>query len=196
MSAEPGVVVGIVDDIKDPEKLARVRVRLPHLNDQQTYWARLATLMAGPERGSLFRPEVGDEVLVAFAHGDDHQPYVLGAVWSREDKPPPEDGTEDNNWRYLKSRSGHVVKLNDKQGGETIEIVDKSGSNSIVIDTAQNTITVAATTVVKVEAQTVEVTGQSQVKVAAPTIEIKAQGSMTVESGGSLTIKGAIVQIN
>ena len=101
-----GVVVGIVRDIGDPKNLGRVRVDFPWLaaaSDSVTdpdgkkglaysYWARIATLMAGKNRGTYFIPEVGDEVLVAFEHGDINRPMVLGSLWNRDDPPAGEDG--------------------------------------------------------------------------------------------------------
>lgn len=189
---ENGIVIGIVTDLDDPERLGRVRVRFPHLNDEPSYWARLVTLMAGPDRGAFFRPEVGDEVLVAFEHGDPRRPYVLGALWSKTDTPPPDDGQPtQNNWRFIKSRSGHIIKLDDTPGGERIEIVDRDGSRKVIIDTAAQKIQVIC------ETGDVEVSaGAGSVKVEAVTVEIKASGSMTLEASGTLTIKGATVNIN
>ena len=194
MPTETGVVVGVVHDIKDPDKLGRVRVSLPHLGGELTYWARLVTLDAGPDRGSLLRPEVNDEVLVAFAHGDDHQPYVLGGLWNSEDTPPADDGSDKNHWRLFKSRSGHIIKLNDEPGKETVEVVDKTGGNSIIIDASQNSVTLAATGTVKIEAPSVEVTGDTEVKVSAPTVDISADGQLNL-SGGIVTIAGNPINI-
>ena len=78
-----GVVVGIVTNNKDPDNMARVKVRFPWLSDdEESWWARIATVMAGKNRGSYFIPEVDDEVLVAFDHGDMRFPYILGSVWN------------------------------------------------------------------------------------------------------------------
>ena len=74
----------------------------------------------------------------ALEHGDLRLPYVLGALWNGKDKPPAGNDDGANNLRQITSRSGHVIKLNDEDGKETIEIVDKSGANSIVIDTAED----------------------------------------------------------
>ena len=98
--------------------------------------------MAGPERGTYFLPEVDDEVLVAFDHGGIHHPYVIGALWNGKDKPPETNDDGKNNIRVIKSRSGHVIRLNDEDGKEKIEIIDKSEKNSIIFDTAENTITI------------------------------------------------------
>src|SRR5215212_313772 len=97
-----GIVIGLVIDLKDEENIGRVKVKYPHLEDQPSDWARLASPMAGNKRGTFFRPEVGDEVLVAFEHGEPRRPYIIGALWSKVDPPPPDDGdTEKNNWRFI-----------------------------------------------------------------------------------------------
>ncbi len=78
-----GVVIGIVTNNNDPQGMGRVRVRFPWRgDDDESYWARVATMMAGKDRGTFFLPEVDDEVLVAFDHGDINHPYVIGALWN------------------------------------------------------------------------------------------------------------------
>src|SRR5205085_2988322 len=123
-----GVVVGVVTNNQDdPDGLGRVKVKFPWLsNDEESFWARVAVPMAGKERGFYFLPEVEDEVLVAFEHGDPRFPYVLGSLWNGQDK-PPEKNDGKNNVRVIKSRSGHVIRLNDEDGKEKIESIDKSG---------------------------------------------------------------------
>jgi uncharacterized protein involved in type VI secretion and phage assembly len=87
-----GVVIGVVTNNEDPDKLGRVKVQYPWLSDKvESNWARVVTPMAGNERGFFALPEVDDEVLIAFAHGDVRFPYVLGSLWNGKDKPPAED---------------------------------------------------------------------------------------------------------
>jgi uncharacterized protein involved in type VI secretion and phage assembly len=87
-----GVVVGIVTNNVDDQGLYRVKVRLPTLpngdesGSEESAWARIATFGAGPDRGAFFLPEVNDEVLVAFEHGDIGRPIVIGTLWSNTDK--------------------------------------------------------------------------------------------------------------
>lgn len=186
-----GIVIGIVKDLNDPEKLGRVKLTFPYLNNQESEWARVASPMAGAERGLFFRPEADDEVLVAFEHGDPRRPYILGSMWSTADKPPADDGdAEKNNWRFIKSRSGHVVKLDDTSGSEKVEIIDKDESRKIVIDCSAEKIQIIC------DAGDVEIKASGAVKVEATDVEVKASGSMTLEAGGEMTIKGATVNIN
>lgn len=194
-----GVVVGVVTNNQDNDGLGRVKVKFPWLSDtDESWWARIAAPMAGKQRGAYFLPEVNDEVLVAFEHGDVRFPYVLGALWNGQDAPPLTNSDGKNNIRMIQSRSGHIVKLNDEDGKETIEIIDKSQKNKIVIDTSKNTITVttdkditlsAANGTIKLDAQKVEISGSQGAK-------LTSGGSMNVEASGTMTIKGATVNIN
>jgi uncharacterized protein involved in type VI secretion and phage assembly len=189
---ENGIVIGVVTDLNDPEGLARVRVKFPHLNDEPSDWARLSTPMAGKGRGLFFRPEVDDEVLVAFEHGEPRRPYIVGALWSKVDTPPPDDGNAtQNNWRQLVSRSGHVIRFDDTNGAEKIEIIDKDKSRKVVLDSGQGKIQVTC------DQGDVEVTASSgTVKVQAVTVDIQASGNMTLHASGTMIISGATVNIN
>jgi len=192
-----GVVIGLVVDNKDPQGQGRVKVRLPGVTSEEIgHWARIATLMAGQERGMLFLPEVNDEVLIAFEQGDVMRPYVLGALWNGKDKPPDANQDGKNNLRIIKSRSGHTIRLDDTEGAEKIEIFDKSQKNLLTFDTAQNTITIQseqdirikAKGAIKLEGQSVEITAQQ---------ELKATGQgLTLQARGQAVLKGATVDIN
>jgi uncharacterized protein involved in type VI secretion and phage assembly len=198
-----GVVVGIVTTNKDPEGLGRVKVHFQWLSeDNETDWIRVATFMAGIERGSYFIPEANDEVLLAFEYGDINRPYVIGSLWSKEDKSPEANANGNNDIRKIKSRSGHEIIFDDSAGKEMItihsnsnhtivlddspssskiQINDKSGNNSIQIDSVQNSITISSAL---------------NLKINATNIEIESTGMLTIKSGAILTIKGALVKIN
>jgi uncharacterized protein involved in type VI secretion and phage assembly len=193
-----GVVVGIVTNNKDPDGMGRVKVKFPWLSDQdESWWARIATVMAGSGRGSYFLPEVNDEVMIAFEHGDVRFPYVLGALWNGQDSPPTTNSDGQNNVRVIKSRSGHIVRLDDTNGNEKIEVIDKTGSNSITIGSSDNSITITANGKVKIVGQSIEITSQTDIKVQANTsINVNASTTMDIESSAPMTIKGATVSIN
>lgn len=194
-----GVTVGVVTNNQDPDGLGRVKVRFPWLSgEDESHWARVAAPMAGKERGIYFLPEVEDEVLVAFEHGDPRFPYVLGALWNGKDAPPAKNDDGKNNLRVIKSRSGHIIRLSDEDGKEKIEIIDKSEKNSVVIDTASNTITVttdkditlsASKGTIKLDAQKIEIKSSADMK-------IEAGAGMDVKASATLNIKGQAVNIN
>jgi uncharacterized protein involved in type VI secretion and phage assembly len=213
-----GVVVGVVTNNQDPEKMGRVKMRFPWLNDtDESNWARVATMMAGQDRGSWFLPEVGDEVLVAFEHGDVQFPYVVGALWNGVDTPPRDNADGKNNERVIKSRSGHELifgdedgkekveiktkaghqlLLDDTSGSEMITIVDKSGNNKIELDTAANSIAITAQTKISLKATDIEITADSGLKMKGAQVEITADADLKVQSSAMLTLKGSLVKIN
>ena len=109
-----GVVVGIVTNNNDPEGLGRVKLSFPWRDcEQESYWARIATMMAGNERGTYFLPEVEDEVLVAFERGDINEPYVIGMLWNGKDKPPGDNSDGKNNVKKIKTKNGHELVFSD-----------------------------------------------------------------------------------
>lgn len=133
-----GVVTGVVKSLDDPDGLGRIQVTFPWLSDDnpESYWARVATLLAGPERGSQFLPEVEDEVLIAFDHGDLRLPYIVGYLWNGSQHPPH---TEQKR-RTLKTVSGHTLEFDDTEGSERIALQFKGDLPSVTID--QNAISI------------------------------------------------------
>ncbi len=140
-----GAVIGIVTSNEDPDKLGRVKVRFPWLTDDDaSHWARVSSPMAGNGRGLYLLPEIDDEVLVVFEQGIIEHPYVIGALWNGKDKPPAENSDGKNNCRVLKSRSGHIIVLDDTDGDEKIIIRDKSGETEIVMDVKGESLTITS----------------------------------------------------
>ena len=186
-----GVAAGVVTNNKDEKKIGRIKLKFPWLSDNnETDWVRIATFMAGSERGSFFLPEVGDEVLVAFEQGDLNHPYVIGALWNDTAKPPETNADGKNNFRLIKSRSGHIIKLDDTAGNEKIEIVDKSNSNKIIIDTKDNKISIISNKDIEISAPSGKVT------ISGNEIEIKSTTTAKIEASAEMTVKGATVNIN
>jgi uncharacterized protein involved in type VI secretion and phage assembly len=186
-----GVVSGIVTNNQDPDKMGRVRVKFADLgSDCESWWARTATPMAGAGRGMYSLPEVGDEVLIAFQQGDVRYPYVVGSLWNGKDAPPEDNSDGQNNRRVIHSRSGHLIRLDDKDGDEKIEIIDKTGSNSITIKSSDNSITITCNGKLSIQAkQGIEIISDADIK-------IKAQATIDIEAGAPMTLKGAMVNIN
>ena len=187
-----GIVTGLVTSLEDEENIGRVKVEYPHCGGKESDWARIATPMAGNNRGAFFRPEKDDEVLIAFEHGDPRRPYIIGSLWSKTDQPPPDDGNaKENNWRFIRSRSGHIIKLDDTNGQEKIEFIDKDGARKVIIDSAQQKIQVICDT------GDVEVQAASgKVLVEALEITLRADQQLTLTSNGTVTIQGQMVSIN
>lgn len=186
-----GVVIGVVSNNKDEDGLGRVKVTFSWLSEtDESNWARVVSFMAGEKRGALFLPEVGDEVLVAFEQGDRNRPYVIGALWNGVDTPPLTNDDGKNNIRLIQSRSGHKVLFDDTEGGEKIEIKDKTENNSIVWDTVSNTITISTDKDIVLKAP------EGKISLDAKELELKSSADTTIEATGNMTIKGSMVDIN
>ena len=194
-----GVVVGIVTNNKDTEKLGRVKVKIPRLSgEDESNWARVISFMAGKERGAFFLPEVDDEVLVAFEYGDINMPYVIGSLWNGKDVPPENNSDGKNNIRVIRSRSGHVITLDDSDGSEQIKIMDKTQKNMIIIDAKNNKISIKSDKDIELSAPNGKVIIEAmniETKSTAST-KIEATSGVDVKASGNLNIKGAMVNIN
>lgn len=194
-----GVAIAIVTNNKDPKNLGRIKVKYPWRDSEdESYWARCLTFMAGNEMGGYFLPEVKDEVLVAFQKGDIDHPVILGSLWSGKMKPPENNADGKNNRRLIKSRSGHLIVLDDTQGSEKIEVIDKSGKNLLSIDTSSNTIEINSNKDINLKAPKGKISldcSQLEVK-AKTTAKVESGGTMELKATGNATIKGAMVMIN
>lgn len=192
-----GVAVALVTQNKDEDGLCRVKVRYPwHEKPRESYWARIAVPMAGNGRGTVMIPEVGDEVLVAFEREDLRFPYVLGALWNGSDKPPLANDDGKNDKRIVKSRKHHyllfddgsqgVVELAHENGGvvrftdDEIVLKDKQG-NQLKIENKSGAITLQA---------------NGSLNIRAATITIEATGTLEIKASATLTVRGALVNIN
>ena len=192
-----GVGIGLVTQNKDPDGLCRVKVRFPwHEKPSESYWARLAVPMAGDGRGFVTIPEVGDEVLVIFEREDLRFPYVLGALWNGQDKPPLANDDGKNDKRIFKSRKKHTLLFDDGAQG-VVELAHEKG-RKVTFDDNGFTVQDELGNQVKVDsnsgAMTIEAKGQLNIKAASITIE--ATTTLELKANATLTIRGALVQIN
>lgn len=178
MATLQGVYSASVLDNRDREGQARVMVRVPGVAETGI-WARLATMMAGRDRGTLFVPDVGDEVLIAFEHGDARSPYVLGSLWNGKDKPPQSSGDVAST-KMIRSRSGVTLRIDDKASSLVIEttagqrITLQDGPGTVrVEDQNGNSVTLATSGVTIHANATVTVSG-AQVEVNASMVRVNA----------------------
>jgi uncharacterized protein involved in type VI secretion and phage assembly len=192
-----GVAIAVVTQNKDDDQLCRVKVRYPwHDKPRESYWARLAMPMAGKGRGLVMIPEVGDEVLVAFEREDLRFPYILGALWNGQDKPPVANGDGKNDKRILTSRKKHRLLFDDGTRG-VVELAHEKGRKIVfdddgfaVQDEKGNLIKVNSST----GAMTIEAKGQLTIKAAS--ISIEATGTIDLKANATLTVRGSLVSIN
>jgi phage protein D len=189
-----GIVIGIVTDNQDPEKLGRVKVKYPWLSpDHASDWARVVSVGGGPTRGIQFVPEINDEVLVGFEQGDVHHPYVLGGLWNGVDAPPGDQGKVvvggKVEQRVIQSRTGHTVILDDSEGAGGITVKDRN-DNTIFIDTVSNALKIT----IKGDV-TIECDGNLSFK-AKGRVDIQGTGVKVDGGGGMVDVKGSLINLN
>lgn len=211
------LVPAIVTNNKDDEgRVGRVKVKYPWLDDsQESHWARVIMPGAGNARGLMILPEVNDEVLVGFLHGDFNNPYVLGGLWNSQDMPPhPQADTTINGKteiRGLKTRIGQELTFVDEAGKEKILLKDTKG-NSILLDGANQKIVIEtqgdfilkATGKVKIEGMSVDVEAKmGDAKIKAMSVSAEGQAKVSLKAPmidavgtGPVTIKGNPVMLN
>jgi uncharacterized protein involved in type VI secretion and phage assembly len=130
-----GVHYGVVCQNKDPDKLNRIKVRLPWLDKgdvDQTHWAQLMTPMEGKQFGWYTVPDIDDVVAIVFINGDTSQPVVIGGVWSKPDQSPEPNEDGKNNFRGYRSRCGHRLILDDTDKTKVV-FADKTTKNMVGI---------------------------------------------------------------
>jgi phage baseplate assembly protein gpV len=182
-----GLVVGIVTNNADPEKLGRVKVKFPTLSpDDESTWARVTSLGGGPKRGMQWLPEVDDEVLVGFEHDDQTRPVVLGGMWNRTDAPPL-PGAASNNAiieRGLVSRIDSRLLFTDEPT-PSVHLSLGGEKNLLHLESSESKLTGEQKLVVK--ATDIEVNATQKLVLNAAEIEITATGQMTL-SGTPITL--------
>ncbi|WP_321344241.1 type VI secretion system tip protein VgrG [uncultured Draconibacterium sp.] len=212
LAAVNGLQIAKVTQLQDdPKGEDRILVRMPLVNNQeQGVWARIATLDAGKERGSFFRPEIDDEVIVGFLNGNPNDPIILGMLNSSA-KPAPIRASDDNHEKGFVTRSGMKFIFDDDKksvtletpGGKIIKVDEDEGiiqledENSNILKLDDNGITIESEGDINLSA-----TGD--VKIDGTNVEISANANFTaagnagaeVSSPGVTEIKGSIVNIN
>jgi uncharacterized protein involved in type VI secretion and phage assembly len=192
-----GIQVGIVTNISDPEKLGRVRVKLPSLlgNDVESAWARVSTFDAGNGRGATFLPEVDDEVLVGFEEGSLRRPVVLGSVYGGKNKQPELGrllGQGQVNTRRLTSRTGHALEMVDEAGKEAVLLKHGRKEMSIKLDEASNSLTIEAKSgdlkLTNGQA-TITLASNGDISIEGTAVKIKAKGNLSLEATGAADLK-------
>ncbi len=215
-----GLQIGVVVQLQDdPNGEDRILVKVPTIDSQSDgIWSRIATLDAGDNRGSFFRPEIGDEVVLGFLNDDPRDPIVLGMLNSSA-KPAPLKAEDDNHHKGFFTRSEMKISFDDDKKIITLET---PGGNKIIIsdedkgitlkDQNDNSMTMndSGITIKSPKDITVEATGKLTLTAKQDTsieglnvnakanAQFKAEGNAGAEVSTSAiaVLKGSLVQIN
>ena len=161
-----GVMVGTVVDVEDPLGEGRVKVGFPWMEgNSESYWAPMAALMSGDDRGTYFPPEVADEVLVAFDRGDVNHPYIVGFLWNGKDRPPSKSIHE----RIIKSKNGHTIRFLDStpDGGSLgALVIEDAHGNRITLSNGK--IVIKSIALLEIDAPIITLQGPGYKRVVTP----------------------------
>jgi phage protein D len=187
-----GLVNAIVTNNEDPQDRGRVKLKYPWLGDDvESFWARVAMPGAGPDYGVIWIPQVGDEVIVAFEHGDVSYPVVLGGMWNGKDAAPLGDGLFDagkvKRSGFI-SRKGHKFVFFDGDDASGIALISQDGKFEVSLNETKSQLHIKADGKLLIEAQSLEIKVDTDAKLSG--------AGVSLEASGQLKIKGATVALN
>ena len=209
-----GPLFATVTDIKDPDKLGRVKVQLSIMGEKVvTDWIPVLNLYGSAKGGgAFFLPELKDQVVVGFFGDSPDSGIVLGGVWSAAQKPPEtkentgsdlnKDGK--NNLKFIRSRSGHQIILDDKKGDAKVQILAAGGKSryellekkkQINIET-DGEIKITAKKKFSVQAETGEFKLKKNMNVKAAGLNLESKKDINVKSSAAVMVKGAVIKLN
>ena len=201
-SAGTGLMVAIVTAIDDPESMGRVKLKFPSLSDSyESDWVRVVSPGAAKAAGLVFLPDVNDEVLVGFEHGDVRRPYVLGGLWNGLDKPSLGDSPFDNGHNRRQgvvSRRNHRLVFFDADGKEGVSIITGDDKLRVALKQTGSEIHVFADGKIVIEAtQDIEIKSQASISIEAQRqLTLKGSAGVKIESSGTVDVDGALIQLN
>ena len=200
--AQPGLVLAEVTDIKDPEKLGRIKCYILTEEKANTLdWCYVMAPLAGKQHGIQFMPDVGDIVVLGFVSGDRQRPLVLGCLWNKN-VPMPYPINDGKNFSFtIKTPAGTEIlmdgeekkeKITIKTPAETkivlddenqaIQITDKGGKNAIKMDLKGGEMQVLADKKITLKA-------------GSASLELDGSGKATLKATTSTTLDAATVEL-
>ncbi|MDR2901279.1 MAG: phage baseplate assembly protein V [Treponema sp.] len=203
---------GKVSDNKDPDSLNRVRVTMIGEKESVSDWIPVVTPFAGPDCGISILPEIDDMVLVVSMDGNHIKKAVIGSAWFSGGEPPVTDENTDadlnqdgkNNLKFIKSRSGNMLILDDTEGDEKIQIISSDGKSRFEFLNADEMINVeteldiviGAKGNISIQAEAIEITSKKQINMTGEDIQISAKKTMDIIADKEMTIKGSGIALN
>jgi phage baseplate assembly protein gpV len=202
-----GVVTGTVMNPADPLMLGRVQVTIPAVDSLDfSPWARVATMMTGALSGSYFIPSVGDEVLIAFEHGDVNAPYIIGSLWNAVHPPPfPSPLVEE---RVIRTPLGNQIGFRELPPAITITTPDMTpaatgfppgvtiASNEMITLMCGPTRIDLTPAGINITAPAINLVSEGAIAQSGATSAVTVTGTAAVTAGGAVNIMAPLVTIN
>ena len=184
--------LGEVVSVEDRQNLSRVQVRLFSFDgpaDQDgPIWARVALPFAGADRGAFLLPDVGDEVLVAFVHGDSRHPVVIGGLWNGAAAPPEQLGGQGNRvdrWSLVGKAGTRIAIVEETAATASISLETPGGASAILTDQGGGKVEIrAAGNTITIDSSGVAIQAAAKVSVQASQVEVSA-GQVSVNAAMS-----------
>jgi phage protein D len=198
-AADPGMQLmrGEVTNLSDPDKIGRVRVKVDALKDEEPpegWWARIASVASGKDRGLLMMPQVGDTVVLGFENGDTRSPFVLGSMWNGK-APPGKDLVQDDGSFSLMSDSKILMK---SKGDITIqgskEWIQKIAKKVELSNDSTDSFTIKSGKEIVIKAPQIKIQADMKIEMKAPQISISADAKLDLKAGMT-TIGGGMVKL-
>lgn len=199
-----GLQIGKVLQLEnDPDGEDRILVKIPIIeNNSNGTWVRVASLDAGSDRGTFFRPEIDDEIIVGFINNDPRHAIMLGMLNSSA-KPAPLKGADANDEKGIFTRSNMRVHFNDATKTINIDtpagnsiILDEDGKKIEIKDQNSNKITMDSNGIIMESPKNIEIKAGAELKISAGTkMEIIGK-TMTLKSDTNVNINSAMTKIN
>ncbi|MCW2492973.1 MAG: hypothetical protein JWN47_2337 [Frankiales bacterium] len=196
----PGLAIGVVTDNNDPTKEGRVKIKFVGLapangQDIGSAWARLVSLGAGNQRGMVFLPEVNDEVLVGFEHGDTRHPVVLGGLYSKNNALPTWDVASGKvTTRRITSRDGHLIEFSDGEDAKSKHVLlQLANGDKLRLGNDRFDIQVASGIPISIKAGNAkfEISDAGDVTIEANNITLKAKAKLDLQGSSEATVKSS-----
>ncbi|MBL8298428.1 MAG: hypothetical protein JNN30_08785 [Rhodanobacteraceae bacterium] len=193
----PALVISNTDLLTE----GRIQIQVPWLPGF-LLWARVAVPMAGIANGTFFIPQVGDEVLVAFAQGDVREAYVIGCLWSTTARPPALTPVDPTIKRVIRTPLGHEIAFDESQakltitnmalhsvtlGPDGIELATVGGAASIKLG-VEGEVSIIAAKSFSVTTGMLDLTAIGDASV--------SSAALTLDGGASCVVRGGKVNIN
>lgn len=202
-----GVVTGMVVNVVDPLMLGRVQVQIPAIDSEDfSPWARVATPMSGVLSGTYFIPSIGDEVLIAFEHGDVNAPYIIGSLWNAMHPPPfPSPLIEE---RVIRTPLGNQIGFREAPPAVTITTPDMTmqaagmppgvtiASNAMITLMCGPTQIVMTPAGITITAPSVSIVSEGPLTQTAASSDTSVAGPASVTSTSAISINAPMVKIN
>ena len=202
-----GVVTGTVINLFDPAALGRVQVQIDAIDSLDlSPWARIATPMTGVLSGTYFIPSVGDEVLVAFEHGDPNAPYIIGSLWNALHPPPFPSPLMQQ--RAIRTPTGNQIGFREVPPAITITTPDMTlqavgappgvtiASNAMITLMCGPSQIVMTPAGINITAPAINVVASGAIAQTGSSHSVNVTGPATITSGSAVSITGTVVKIN